>query len=268
MSEQQLIDATPELRTRSSLAEDFKEIGVLAGTTLLVHSSMRSIGWVAGGPVAVIQALLDVLGDQGTLVMPAHTSDNTDPAEWQHPPVPLAWQQVIRDSAPGFDPRISPTRGMGAIPELFRTWPGAIRSNHPVTSFSALGPNAREITANHELDRSLGEGSPLARLYDLGAFVLLLGVGYDRNTSFHLAEYRMGKAESVSYGTAVIRDGERAWVTFADIDLDSDPFSEIGSAFDATGLVTIGKIGSAESRLYAQPAGVDFAVKWMQAQSA
>jgi aminoglycoside 3-N-acetyltransferase len=267
MSEQALIDATPEPRTRESLAADLRSLGVGEGMTLLVHSSLSAVGWVSGGPVAVIQALLDVLGPSGTLVMPAHTGGNTDPGEWQHPPVPKPWQQVIRDSTPGFDPRITPTRGMGAVPELFRTWPGAIRSNHPVVSFAALGSNAEVITADHELDRSLGERSPLARLYDLGASVLLLGAGYDSNTSFHLAEYRSGKPEDVTTGTAILRDGERLWTTFTDVDLDSESFPEIGEAFERTGAATVGKIGSAESKLYLQPTGVDFAVDWMLARS-
>lgn len=266
MSEQALIDATPEPRTRVSLAADLRSLGVGEGMTLLVHSSLSAIGWVSGGAVAVIQALIDVLGPAGTLVMPAHTGGNTDPAEWQHPPVPEPWQQVIRDTMPGFDPRITPTRGMGAIPELFRTWPGTLRSNHPVVSFAALGTHDAVITANHEIDRSLGEGSPLARLYDLGAAVLLLGVGHDSNTSFHLAEYRSGKPENVTTGTAILQNGERQWTTFVDVDLDSDSFPEIGEAFERTGAVAIGRVGSAEARLFPQPAGVDFAVDWMLAR--
>ncbi|WP_258316933.1 AAC(3) family N-acetyltransferase, partial [Escherichia coli] len=61
--------------TVASLIEDFRNLGVQPGMTLLVHTSMRSIGWVSGGPVAVVLALEEALGPEGTLVMPAHTSD-------------------------------------------------------------------------------------------------------------------------------------------------------------------------------------------------
>ena len=72
-------------RTRDSLAADLRTLGVQAGEVLVVHSSLSALGWVSGGPVAVIQALQDVLTQDGTLVMPAQSTDLTDPAGWQHP---------------------------------------------------------------------------------------------------------------------------------------------------------------------------------------
>jgi aminoglycoside 3-N-acetyltransferase len=147
MPEQQIVESTPQPRTRCTLAADLRAIGVKPGQTVLVHSSLSALGWVAGGPVAVIQALLDVLTDAGTLVMPTYTADNSDPANWSRPPVPAEWHQVIRDAMPGFDPAISPTRSMGSIPETFRSWPGVMRSYHPTSSFAARGKHAAEILA-------------------------------------------------------------------------------------------------------------------------
>lgn len=124
MSEAKLVESTPSPRTRASLAEDLCAIGLQSGSLVIVHSSMKSIGWTAGGPVAVIQALIDAVGDEGTIVMLTHTADNTDPANWGDPRVPKDWQQTIRETTPGFDPAITPTRYMGALVECFRTWPG------------------------------------------------------------------------------------------------------------------------------------------------
>jgi aminoglycoside 3-N-acetyltransferase len=266
--ELEVVERTPEPRTRQSLAADLRQLGLKAASTVIVHSSLSSLGWVVGGPVAVLQALLDALGEDGTLVMPAHTRDNSDPADWSNPPVPEAWHRVVRDSMPAFDPALTPTRAMGAIAELFRTWPGALRSNHPSLSFAALGRHARLMVENHSLAYALGDASPLARLYDIGGDVLLLGVGFDRNTSFHLAEYRAEVRKPIQSRAAFYRDGARHWGAFPDIEVDSEVFPEIGAAFEATGLVRIGRVGSATARLFSQREAVDFAGHWLKTHPA
>ena len=78
--ESSAIARTERPNTQESLATDLRALGVAPGMTLLVHASLSALGWVAGGPVAVIQALMDALTPQGTLVMPANTGDNSDPA--------------------------------------------------------------------------------------------------------------------------------------------------------------------------------------------
>ncbi len=131
MSEQETIDNAPLPGTRQGLAADLLALGIEAGMTLIMHSSLKSLGWVCGGPVTVIQALMDVVTPQGTIVVPTQSSEYSDPALWQHPPVPESWWQIIYDTMPAFDPRITPTSFMGIIVETFRAWPGVLRSNHP-----------------------------------------------------------------------------------------------------------------------------------------
>ncbi len=263
MSEFQLIQETPYPRTRSNLAEDLRRIGVVGGMTLIVHSSQRALGWVSGGPVAVVQALMDVISPEGTLVMPAHTAGYSDPAEWQNPPVPRSWWQSIYESMPAFDPQITPSLFMGQIAETFRTWPGVVRSNHPQVSFAAWGRHASEVTVNHSLDNGCGEGSPLARVYDLDGWVLLLGVGYDSCTSLHVAEHRAPGAREIRQGAPILENGQRVWKTFRDIEMDAEIFPAIGKEFEQTGLVKIGKVGSAEVRLFPQRPAIDFATQWL-----
>jgi aminoglycoside N3'-acetyltransferase len=200
MAERAVIEASDAPRTRESIASDLRSLGVTPGGALLVHTAVSRLGWVCGGPVAVAQALLDVLGRDGTLVVPTHTTGNSDPAQWENPPVPAAWWPVIREHMPGFDPQITPSQGVGALPEVVRALPGALRSAHPQMSFAAIGPQAEPIIAGHVLESGLGEGSPLARLYDLDAEILLLGVGHASNTSLHLAEYRVCRATPSSNG--------------------------------------------------------------------
>ena len=259
MSEVKSIEIVDQPGTRQTVAVDLRRLGVDKGMTLIVHSAMSKMGWVNGGPVAVIQALMDVLTEKGTLVMPAHSSDLSDPALWQNPPVPKEWQDTIRDTMPLFDQRRTPSRQMGRIAELFRTWPGVKRSAHPQMSFAAWGRDADFVTDNHALEYSLGDKSPLARVYDLDGTILLIGVGYDRNTSFHLAEYRVPNPLLMRTGTPWIEDERRIWKAFDDVEFNDDLFPSIGQALEQTSSVKIGNIGAAQCRLMSQRSAVDFA---------
>lgn len=265
-SESGAISASSAPRTRRTLAEDLRRLGLTPGMTVIVHSSLSRLGWVAGGPVAVIQALIDVLTPEGTLVMPAHTGEYSEPSYWQNPPVPEEWWPVIRAELPAFDPAITPTRGMGAVAETFRSFPGVLRSDHPQVSFTAWGRHAAFVTEGHSLDYPLGERSPLARIYELDGWVLLLGVGHGNNTSLHLAEHRAPGQTPFRQGSAIFQNGERVWTEIADIETDADQFPELGAAFDATGSTIIGTVGSAHCRLMRQREVVGFGVKWLTAR--
>ncbi len=253
--------------TIETLMADLKSLGLVAGDVVLVHSSMRTLGWVCGGPAAVILALEAVVGPQGTLLMPTHSGENSDPANWSNPPVPESWWQTIRDHMPAYDPGLTPTRGMGRIPESFRHQIGVVRSNHPQLSFAAWGRYADQITRDHRLLSEMGEDSPLARLYAFEGKVLLLGVGFGNNTSLHLAEHRAsypGKKWEAT-GCAMLVEGERKWVAFQGFGYDDDDFVKIGADFmqENGQWVKAGKIGQADALLMPQKPLVDFAVDWM-----
>ncbi|RUS46274.1 aminoglycoside N(3)-acetyltransferase [Cohnella sp. AR92] len=264
MFEQQAVLRSSELMTVETLARDLRRLGVKEGQALIVHSSLSRIGWVCGGPVAVVQALMEVLTPEGTLVMPTHTGDYSEPAKWMLPPVPESWWEEIRRTMPAFDPQVTPTRGMGAIPECFRTWHGTLRSDHPALSFAAWGKHAHLVTGGHSLDFALGEDSPLARLYDLGAKVLLVGVGYDSNTSFHLAENRVPEPRQTIESAPILENGKRVWKSYREIVFDTDRFEELGEAYEIQALSLVkGRIGVADSRLFDLREGVDYAVDWL-----
>lgn len=267
MTEADAVQRATTPATVESLRTNLAALGIRRGMTLLVHSSLGALGWVNGGPVAVITALEELLGAEGTLVMPTHSADLSDPAQWKNPPVPQVWWDTIRDTMPAFDPDLTPTRKMGRIPETFRKQNGVLRSSHPCSSFAAWGRHALEITANHALEFSLGEESPLARVFDLGGWVLLIGVGHSNNTSLHLAEYRVNfpNMQVITHGAPMMVRGHREWVEYQDMDNDASDFSLIGRQFAAdTGLVRSGKIACADVLLMPQRALVDYAVEWME----
>ncbi|WP_239124028.1 aminoglycoside N(3)-acetyltransferase [Rhizocola hellebori] len=250
--------------TRLSLREDLRSVGVEPGQTLLLHASLRSLGYVCGGPVAVVQALLDALGDSGTLVVPTQTADNRDPSSMTSPAIPQSWWPAIREHMPAFDPAVTPSRNMGVIAETVRTWPSAVRSAHPQTSFAAIGYHAVDLMARHDLDSELGEASPLKSLEEAGASVLLLGVSYDKCTAFHLAEYRLPSLNRKEKSCAVLGAQGRQWVSYLGVDLDATSFDTLGMEFERkAGPISVGKVGAATARLFPIGDAVAFALDWL-----
>ncbi len=251
---------TPEV-----IAREVQALGVRPGMLLNVHSAMSQLGFVVGSAQTVVDGLLKALGPEGTLMMPAHSAQLSEPANWQNPPAPEQWWEQIRAEMPAYDPHHTPTRIMGAIPELFRTYPGVLRSQHPQVSHAALGPLAAEIVAEHPLDCLFGDASPIGKLYALDGWVLLLGVGHGNNTVLHLAEDRAEFPSKTTHleGAPILVDGERRWQAFHPLQVSDDDFPAIGEAFAATGGQLAGKVGKADALLMRARDVVDFATDWI-----
>ncbi|MFW6384356.1 MAG: aminoglycoside N(3)-acetyltransferase [Halodesulfurarchaeum sp.] len=266
MDEADVVARTDEPVTRSALETDLRDLGVETGGTLLVHASMSAVGWVSGGAQTVVDALLAAVGEAGTLVMPTHTGQFSDPADWQNPPIPEEWVRTVRETRPGFDPERSPSRGVGRVAEAFRCYPGVRRSDHPLYSFAARGPGAEAVVGDHPLDYGLGPDSPLGAIYERDGQVLLLGTDHESNTSLHLAEYLAGIEAAERRRRAPVRqDDGRATVQYRDIDLDVSDFDALGEAFEADGGSETGAVGNATALLMDQRAVVDYAVDFFEA---
>jgi aminoglycoside 3-N-acetyltransferase len=153
---------------RKEISDGLDRLGVQAGDTLLVHSSLRSFGHVEGGAVTVIEALLERLGGTGNLVMPTLSFRSID------------------ETRPYFDMEQTPS-DCGIVTETFRQWPGAWRSRHPLSSAAAFGPDAVYLTEGHQ-GTPCGIQSPYRKVLELGGKCLFLGVGMKSNTMFHVAE--------------------------------------------------------------------------------
>lgn len=155
---------------------------------------------------------------------------------------------------------------MGAVAEMFRKWPGTLRSDHSARSVAANGKYAEYLTTGHDLSNIFGEGSPIGKLYELDGYVLLIGVGYDKNTSLHLADVRAeypGKHDTTEY-SAVIENGNRVWRGYRTLFVDGEDFQEIGYAFEKEFPVNKVSLGNGTITFMKQRALVDFAVKWIE----
>jgi len=158
------------VEVRKRIAADLKAAGLRPGGVALVHSSLASLGHVPGGAETVAAGLLEALGADGTLLMPA-----------------LSYEHV-HAGQPRFDVRRTPSN-VGTIPEHFRTRPGTRRSLHPTHSVCGVGPGAAEILGEHHLGRTpCGPHSPFRRVRESGGQVVFLGCGMQPNTSMHGVE--------------------------------------------------------------------------------
>lgn len=257
--------------TRAQLTADLRALGVTPGEAVMVHESVKAIGWVVGGPDAVIDALLDAIGPEGTLLKYVGTEDDPSGlAAW-----PEAVQRAYRESAPAFDPTTTRAyRGWGILTEYLRTRPGAARSGHPEGSFAALGRRAKELTADHPLQDGLGPGSPLDKLVKAGGTVLLIGCPLAHTTLIHLAEYeaRLPEKRRVRYEVPMLLEGERRWVTIEELDSSDgivdwtgeDYFELIVRAFLAEGRGRTGRVGHATTHRMDAGELVAYAARWME----
>ena len=247
---------------RTFLTRAVRELGVEQGMTLLVHASLHATGLHAD---ALRDALLEALGEDGTLVVPAFTAGNSDTSPAYRARVRgMTPEQsaALRADMPAFDPVRTPTQGMGRLAEAVRTAEGAVRSAHPQTSFAAVGRRAGELLAGHPLTSHLGEDSPLGALYRAGAHVVMINVDFAVCTSFHLAEYRTG-APLRTYRCVVQRPGGgKEWTEYTDVELDDSDFDAIGAAF-TWGMEQKGQLGGRPARLFSIKDAVDHAVSWM-----
>lgn len=254
--------------TKDNIIQELTSLGLKKGDVVMVHTSLKSMGYICGGAQTVIEALLEVVGNEGTIMMPTQSWKNLDPEDGVHWLCDEADWQIIRDNWPAYEKNITPTNTMGAVAEMFRLWPGSIRSNHPARSVCANGKYAEYLTKDHDLSNIFGKGSPIDRLYELDAKVLLLGVSYDKNTSIHLADAIANydsKHDCTEY-SAIIENGERIWKKYVTLFVDGEDFEEIGKAFEEEygKKISFGQIGDAKIRLMNQRDIVDFSVKWIE----
>lgn len=251
---------------KSEIIDALIDVGLQSGDSVIVHTSLGQIGYVCGGAQTVIEALIEVVGQNGTIMMPTQSWKNLDPESGVHWDADKADWDRIRENWPAYNKAITPTNTMGAVSEMFRSWPGVLRSDHPARSVAVWGKNASYLTENHTLSDIFGNASPIGKLYELDGKVLLIGVGYDKNTSIHLADVRAeypGKHTCIEH-SAVMENGKRVWKAYETLFVDGEDFIAIGTAFETIHAVNKRKLGNAELKLMKQRELVDFAVEWIE----
>jgi aminoglycoside 3-N-acetyltransferase len=217
---------------RLDIVSGLARLGVVSGDVLFVHSSLRAFGFVEGGEAVVADALIESVGPDGSVVVPT-------------------FGDYFQAETNVWDPVNTPSR-MGRISEHIRTMPNALRSLHAIHPVSAIGAKAREVIGgDHETD--FDQDSPFDKLITWGARILLLGVGWNVCTMFHVMEERV----ELPYRRWIERSGQRIiegapqdrvyrfLARYPGVRNDFVPF---GERLEALGLVTKAKIGDAICR--------------------
>lgn len=226
-----------DIVTKEDLVEAFGKVGIGKGRIVEVHCSLSSMGYVIGGAQTVVDALMEAVTDTGTILMPMHTGDNTDPGSWRNPPAaPYLWS-TIRETMPASDPRISDLRGMGRVAENFRHRPDVEFSSHPCEAYAAWGRYARLLCNRQSLHFPLSEESPAARLYELRGDVLLIGTGIETCTCMHLAEYRSDCRPIRIMGSSVGTEEGTGWKKYLDLEVNSEDFKQVEPILLKKGLI-------------------------------
>ncbi|HYP05503.1 MAG TPA: aminoglycoside 3-N-acetyltransferase [Bryobacteraceae bacterium] len=248
--------------TRTQLRQDLVRLGVKPGDLLMVHAGVRSIGPVVGGVNVVLQALFDAIGPEGTLAayldFEPFFEEDDDPAE-----------------IPVFDKRIAhAARDHGVLHETLRTWPGALRSDHPDAGVVAIGRMAESITVEHPLQHGYGERTPFERIVEHNGRVLMLGAPLDTITLLHYAEHKakISGKRLRRYRRLMPGPNGPTWIDFEEFDtsepvhdaLPLNTFELIARDFLAAGQGREGAVGAATSYLFEAPDLVRFAIEWLE----
>lgn len=235
---------------QSDLMSQLEAIGLKAGDVVEVHASLKSIGLILGGSSTLLDALLDVLGYEGTLVMSAQSWGNSEPAYFQHPPIALNQFRKLRETHPAFKGKFEDLKGMGSLAQAMQTRPNVYVSSHPQAAFMAIGKQAKWITQSHPLNDAFGMTSPLGKMLELKAKILLIGVDYDRCTGMHLGETLSAKRPILIQGSRIMENAQAKWVKFLSLAYDSDDFISVGQHMESEHLVSLGKLGLAQTKFF------------------
>jgi aminoglycoside N3'-acetyltransferase len=181
-----------QIVTRATLKRAVRGLG-LSGLPLCIHSSLRSFGWVDGGPDAIVDALL---AEGCTVMVPSFSGAfSIPPPIHMRPPQNGCDYDLIDHTGNASVSSYTPDSPevdhyLGAVAAAVVAWPGRSRGNNPISSFAAVGPLADQLIAGQT---AVDVFAPLQALAAAGGAVVLMGVGLDNMTLLHLAEFRAGR---------------------------------------------------------------------------
>lgn len=176
--------------TQEQVVVALKAVGIDRGDGLLVHSALQYLGQPAGGVELYFHALRAVLeGSQISQVQPAGTRSPTPNSQLRMGTLAVPTFNFAFARGEPYDPKTTPSRGMGAFSEYVRLLPGALRTSHPMQSLTVIGCHAADL-ANRDTSSAFDPGSAYERLLELDFKLLLLGADIQAVSMLHYSEQR------------------------------------------------------------------------------
>lgn len=253
--------------TKDVLKACLRKLGVRTGQVIEVHASLSSFDYVIGGARTIVDALMESVGPEGTILMPTQSADNSEPSEWKSPAVEPEMYRQVRMAIPPYDADKSDIPGIGAVAENFRHREGVVRTDHPVVSFAAWGKYAKLLCNRQSFHYPLADESPSARLYELKGFVLLLGCGFDTVTSMHLAEYKTDARPIKIEGCCINTANGTEWRSYLDLDTDSSVFERIRSEMHKKNVIHEITLAGSHIQFFPVQYAVDEATEYIEKKS-
>lgn len=245
----------------------FSEAGIASGDTVVVHASLKTVGWISGGANTILDALLQVVGPQGTIVVSAQYPENADPALMNRFVDPRA-AKALRQSQPPFRGKSTLLSGMGALTTVVLLDERSKVSDHPALAVAAIGKQAKWITSEHPLSPAFGPQSPLAKVVELGAKALLIGVDYTTLSALHLAQVQANTLPWVIHTHSTGSPERPQTVQSLDYAYTTEGFNAIGEAYARQAPVQTGRLGRAPLLVVDCATLIPFAKTWLERTSA
>ncbi len=250
--------------TKQQLIDTLKRLGVSGGQIIEVHASLSAFGYVVGGAETVVDALMEIAKNGGTILMPIQSTENSEPSKWKNPSILPSKYKEVRNSIPAYHQQTCDIHSMGAIAENFRHREGVCISAHPSLSYAAWGRYAKLLCNRQSLHFPLAEESPCARLYELKGKVLLLGVDFDKCTCMHLAEYRCDCRPIAIDGACIEEDGSEVWKKYLDLSTDNSAFMKVKAIMARKNMIRETTLGNCKIQYFSGSQAIDEATKYFE----
>lgn len=228
--------------SKKEVLKVLQELGVRKGMTILVQGDMRRLGYVIGEEQIIIEALMETVGFEGTIVMPSFTPHLCDPANKKEHVARFHWDDVRRNALP-FHRKKSLPKSYETLIQQFLNNEGVIRSYHPLYSFAAWGKYAKLICDKHPLHFGLNEDSPLGKLEELNAFVVMLGKDMQDSVAFHLAHYKKHLLPIKTIYAPIENNRKLQWKAMLDLDFTNIQYQNCCRAMEERKVVRSSYLG-------------------------